>query len=31
MMEMIVIVGWPLLIFVSYKAAVYALNKAGKL
>ncbi len=30
-METLIIVGWPLLIFISYKAAVYALNKAGKL
>lgn len=30
-MEMFIIVGWPLLIFISYKAAVYALNKSGKL
>jgi hypothetical protein len=30
-METFIMIGWPLLIFISYKAAVYALNKAGKL
>jgi len=24
-------ISWPILIFVSYKGAIWALNKAGKL
>lgn len=30
-MELFIILGWPALIFVSYKGAVYALKKAGML
>lgn len=30
-MDMFLIVSWPLLILISYKASVYALKKAGKL
>lgn len=30
-METFIIIGWPVLIYLSYKGAVYALAKAGKL
>jgi len=30
-MEIFIMIGWPVLIFLSYKGAVYALSKVGKL
>lgn len=30
-MDTFLMIAWPLLIIVSYRAIVYALNKAGKL